>query len=125
MFKQIASRASVWPNAGNNLTRDARSCSRLLCARIGGLFLALILFVLGATCADAQPSRPLLFVPGILGSRLVDESGAVIWGGRSSYLNFAKLEMTPSGPVTPLHADGRLVESINVLGPFWTIHQYD
>ena len=74
--------------------------------------------------AAAEPQRPLIFIPGILGSRLVDDSGRVMWGERNSYLNFGELEITPSGPVRALKADG-LVEKINVLGPFWAVHQYD
>ncbi|QOZ36480.1 hypothetical protein [Bradyrhizobium sp. CCBAU 53421] len=94
------------------------------------IVLTMLFFLAAAHNAAAQPQkpqpeRPLVFVPGILGSRLVDDNGTVIWGDRNSYLNFPKLEIAPSGPVTALHSDGRLVESINVLGPFWTIHQYD
>ncbi|WP_342709920.1 hypothetical protein AAFG13_36740 [Bradyrhizobium sp. B124] len=85
--------------------------------------LAMMLSFAAAHDAVAQPQRPLVFVPGILGSRLVDDSGSVIWGDRNSYLNFPKLEIMPSSLVTSLHCDGRRIESINVLGPFWTIHQ--
>lgn len=109
-------------------TRPRRDHSHLprctMTTLIIGLAVMLSLFA-ALHDAAAQPQRPLVFVPGILGSRLVDDSGSVMWGDRNSYLNFPKLEITPSGPIAALHSDGRLIESINVLGPFWTIHQYD
>src|SRR5262249_5302434 len=67
--------------------------------------------------------RPLVFIPGILGTELLDEDNNVIWGGASSLRNFEKLEIGGQSPVR-LHPGG-LVETVNVLGPFWTIHQYD
>jgi pimeloyl-ACP methyl ester carboxylesterase len=74
--------------------------------------------------ADAKPERPVVFVPGILGSKLVDPAGRVVWGERSSLRNFAELEIGNEAPAKPLVADG-LIASINVLGPFWVVHQYD
>jgi hypothetical protein len=54
--------------------------------------------ILGIENATAQPQRPLVVVPGILGSRLVDTNGRVVWGDRNSFLNFQELEITPTGP---------------------------
>jgi pimeloyl-ACP methyl ester carboxylesterase len=71
-----------------------------------------------------EPFRPLVFIPGILGTELLDENNKVVWGNTSSLSNFEKLELGGSPPQAPLHPGG-LIESINVLGPFWTIHQYD
>lgn len=74
--------------------------------------------------AYCAPDRPLVFVPGILGSRLADQSGKAIWGEVNSLRNFQKFEITPDGPVTVLSPDG-LMRTINVLGPFWAVHGYD
>ncbi|MGX9146459.1 lipase/acyltransferase domain-containing protein [Mesorhizobium sp. 128a] len=71
-----------------------------------------------------EPLRPLVFVPGILGTELLDDDGKVVWGDSSSLSNFEKLELGATPPQPPLHP-GHLITSINVLGPFWTIHQYD
>jgi pimeloyl-ACP methyl ester carboxylesterase len=85
-----------------------------------------VVAVLGLFVAEssAAPQRPVVFVPGILGSRLVDSRGEVIWGNTSSLLNYSKLDLFPGSPGSALKADG-LVKNINVLGPFWTVHQYD
>lgn len=85
----------------------------------------LALVILGCSqSANAQPQRPVVFIPGILGSRLVDESGNTVWGDRGSLSNFDQLEIIETGSAKKLRPDG-LVERINMLGPFWTIHQYD
>lgn len=92
-----------------------------------GRFAAIIIFAIAVifSCkACADPQRPLLFIPGILGSRLSDASGTAVWGDRNSLVNFPRLELYPGSSGSALHVDG-LVNSINVLGPFWTIHQYD
>jgi pimeloyl-ACP methyl ester carboxylesterase len=87
-----------------------------------GILLLGFTFLVGE-CA-AAPRRPLVFIPGILGSRLVDAKGSVVWGNRSSLLNYAQLDLFPGSPGSSLKADG-LITDINVLGPFWTIHAYD
>ncbi|RWM12872.1 MAG: hypothetical protein EOR72_20340 [Mesorhizobium sp.] len=74
--------------------------------------------------SQPEPFRPMVFVPGILGTELLDDNGKVVWGDSSSLSNFEKLELGAASPQPPLHPGG-LVESINILGPFWTIHQYD
>jgi pimeloyl-ACP methyl ester carboxylesterase len=82
----------------------------------------------------AEPKRPLVFVPGILGSKLCN-GGTVLWGDVKSLFNFAKLEIqqVPSstvgiatcGPASGGATNCGLVERINLLGPFWAIHEYD
>ncbi|MGE0848273.1 MAG: hypothetical protein AB7O44_01460 [Hyphomicrobiaceae bacterium] len=72
----------------------------------------------------AKPFRPVVFIPGILGTQLLDDSGSVVWGGASSLSNFAKLEMNAGHSKVKLRP-GRLIQEISILGPFWTIHQYD
>jgi pimeloyl-ACP methyl ester carboxylesterase len=91
--------------------------------RIRALIGAALMLAL-AENAIAQPERPLVFIPGILGCTLSQPDGRVVWGDRNSLLNFEELEIGPNGPVKALHANG-LVEKINVLGPFWPSHKYD
>jgi pimeloyl-ACP methyl ester carboxylesterase len=95
-----------------------------------GALVAFSWICLGSLHIDAfaqgppEPFRPLVFVPGILGTELLDEHGKVVWGDSSSLSNFEKLELGASPSQSPLHP-GHLIKSINVLGPFWTVHQYD
>lgn len=82
--------------------------------------------LVGPALAHGQPVpfRPLVFIPGILGTELLDERGKIVWGDSASLSNFEMLELGASPALPPLHPGG-LIKSINVLGPFWTIHQYD
>lgn len=76
--------------------------------------------------ADAAPERPLIFIPGILGSRLCDVStGEVVWGELPSYSRFSELALPIDGSAAPLgHKACGIIEQIEVLGP-WKVHQYD
>ncbi|TWB93038.1 lecithin:cholesterol acyltransferase [Bradyrhizobium macuxiense] len=87
-------------------------------------FISLFAFGIASTSKADGPQRPLVFIPGILGSELSDGSGNVVWGNRNSLSNYAGLDLAPNSNGKGLKASG-LVSSINVLGPFWTIHQYD
>ncbi len=69
----------------------------------------------------AEPQRPLVFVPGILGSRLCDDQNNPVWGTRTSFSNFAKLELGVPNPV--LHSCG-LVDEIQIIGSLWTHNTY-
>jgi pimeloyl-ACP methyl ester carboxylesterase len=97
---------------------------RFLRAKLVALGLALAISGTTISSAWSAPERPVVLIPGILGTRLVDAAGRAVWGERNSLLNYPKLELTPGSPGSRLKADG-LVKSINVLGPFWTIHEYD
>ena len=92
--------------------------------RLRSITLATLLLVMAISDALAQPEpfRPLVFIPGILGTELLDQNNKVVWGDSSSLRNFEKLELGRES--SQLHAGG-LVKQINILGPFWTIHQYD
>jgi hypothetical protein len=68
-------------------------------------------------------SSLLSLVPGILGSKLC-EGRDVLWGSASSLSNFNKLEIRPNSAGPDISSCG-LVDRISVLGPFWTIHEYD
>ncbi|MDX0425127.1 hypothetical protein GOL39_26600 [Sinorhizobium medicae] len=87
--------------------------------------LTLLLAVMPSS-ADAAPERPLIFIPGILGSRLCDVStGEVVWGELPSYSRFSELALPIDGTSAPLrHKACGIIEQIEVLGP-WKVHQYD
>lgn len=83
------------------------------------------LFALGAT-AQTGPERPIIFLPGILGSKLYksndniyDENDELLWGDRSSYRKFSQLELKSNDDIIP-HG---IIESVRVLGPI-RVRQY-
>ena len=91
---------------------------------ISSVFLS-TLFVISVALAQPQPQRPVVLVPGILGSRLCEaSSGELIWGNRASLLNFSKLEITGNSNDTPLKPCG-IIQEIQILGSFWSIDQYN
>lgn len=74
--------------------------------------------------AMPKPKRPLVLIPGILGSKLCDEAGNVIWGTGKSLSNFEKLDLTPGGTGVALHPCG-LITKIEIFGPLYSIKAYD
>ncbi|MGH1419063.1 MAG: lipase/acyltransferase domain-containing protein [Hyphomicrobiaceae bacterium] len=63
--------------------------------------LSVVMFVSVLFCcatATAQVKRPIIFVPGIVGSQLSDSSGDVVWGdsGSLNSSNFKKLDLLPA-----------------------------
>lgn len=70
-----------------------------------------------------QPQRPVVIVPGIIGSKLCDTQGNVIWGDRRSLRRFAQLELNGSESSESLQPCG-LIDRIHILGPFWTVDAY-
>ena len=92
------------------------------------LFLSRIVFSIFSVllCADRSlgqtlPTRPVVVVPGILGSKLC-KGAEVVWGERSSLSNFSRLDLGGPSP-EPLSPCG-LVDQISILGPFWKIDAY-
>ena len=78
-----------------------------------------------ATSVSRTIRRPLIFVPGILGSRLCDEAGNVVWGERDSLWNFSSLALPfRTDPAHLAHHPCGLVDQIQIVGPF-KLHQYD
>lgn len=67
-------------------------------------------------------SRPLIFIPGILGSKLINEEGKLIWGGSDSYINFHKLRLPRNDTDIKLKPGG-VIDTITVW-PF-KLKQYD
>lgn len=60
-------------------------------------WLVIILVVAGLTARADAPARPVVFVPGIVGSVLSDSSGKVVWGDRKSLKKsqFGKMDLLP------------------------------
>jgi pimeloyl-ACP methyl ester carboxylesterase len=71
--------------------------------------------------AQSQPKRPIVIVPGILGSKLCNGS-EVVWGNVSSLRNFARLDLI--GPEGEALKPCGILDEIAVLGPFWKIDAY-
>ena len=69
-------------------------------------------------------ARPVVVIPGILGSKLAASDGTIVWGDRGSLSHFGRLDLDPAGENGEINVAG-LVERIRVLGPFWTVHAYD
>lgn len=86
------------------------------------VFIALIAIVTVAR-ADGAPKRPLVFVPGILGSRLCDAGDNIIWGTSTSLAHFADIELDSTPPKPALHACG-LVDEIQIFGSLWSHNTY-
>jgi pimeloyl-ACP methyl ester carboxylesterase len=89
-----------------------------------GIF-AVIVLLLFAPAAFAV-DRPLVFIPGILGSKLCErQSGNVIWGTRASLQNFKQLALPVTyDPAKLEHVSCGIIEDVQILGP-WRFHQYD
>ncbi len=76
--------------------------------------------------AAGSPSRPVIIIPGILGSKLCDKTTKeLVWGGLGSYGNIKKLQLPLTFTESELrHEPCGLIESVQVLGPV-KIHEYD
>jgi pimeloyl-ACP methyl ester carboxylesterase len=92
------------------------------------IFAAQILTIFPISSASAQvtPERPVVIIPGILGSKLCERaSGKTVWGNVWSYTNFTELALPTQYDVDQLpHVSCGLIEAVNLLGPF-KVHQYD
>jgi pimeloyl-ACP methyl ester carboxylesterase len=90
----------------------------------------LILFALLVSPATVifgqEPARPVVVVPGILGSRLCERAGGkLIWGNVWSYSNFKDLALPVQyDPEMLPHVSCGLIEAVNILGSY-KVHQYD
>ena len=91
---------------------------------------ALLLIIFGmhsVAKAQSEIERPLVFLPGILGSNLcVFDQGIPVerlWGGRESLRNLDRLSLLPGEEEDGIGPCGA-IESVQVLGPF-EIQQYE
>lgn len=86
-------------------------------------FICALLTLSSLTWAEPQKiKRPLVFIPGALGSQL-SRDGKIIWGDISSYSNIPKLALPMDGRDDGIIVDGT-VDSIQIFWPF-KIKQYD
>lgn len=88
------------------------------------VFVMLVAFA-PETRAEMPPARPIVFIPGLLGTKLCGSDGKIIWGDRASLLNFEQLTLAfDADPAQLEHRPCGLIGSIQIVGPF-RIHQYD
>ena len=88
-----------------------------------GLIVALTFLTVAPS--EAQ-QRPLIFIPGILGSKLCERGTTnVVWGGLDSLRRLSELTLSAGQELGSLrHQPCGVIESIQILGP-WRSHQYD
>lgn len=86
--------------------------------------LAIAIAILVNAKAEASPDRPLVFVPGILGS-ILKQGDRTLWGTAGALRTFTELRI-PNGPKNP--ADGvkatDVIRELQILGP-WKVDQYN
>jgi len=90
------------------------------------ILIALFCITFSERSVWAAPERPVVVIPGILGSKLCrEDTKKVVWGGASSLSNLRQLALPldPKSPAVGLEVCG-ILESIRVVGPF-KFHQYD
>jgi hypothetical protein len=79
----------------------------------------------GSAYAD---TRPVIVVPGIMGSKLCDSHDAVIWGDRASYtaarINALRLPPNVESRDKSIHSCG-LIHDVNIIPLLWTSDVYD
>jgi pimeloyl-ACP methyl ester carboxylesterase len=90
--------------------------------RIVGASLAC--FVIFATPLPAAETvqRPVVVVPGILGSKLCTTTGEIVWGSGSSLSNFSRLQLNSDSPEALVPCG--LIDKIEILGPIYSIKAY-
>src|ERR1700722_3472497 len=89
------------------------------------LFLSFTLLAIIACAVPADAiDRPIVFIPGILGSRHVDQQDKIIWGDVYSLSRLHTLTVTdgPDNPNDHLRADS-IITNIQVFGPI-KVKQY-
>lgn len=88
-----------------------------------------VLFIGGAPHVPrAAEKRPIIFVPAIMGSKLCNSKGELIWGDLGSYLpnRLAQLRLPIDGSPPPFEIRPcGLIENITVIPLFYTQHVYD
>jgi hypothetical protein len=96
-------------------------------SRVSRLFLVTVFsFAFLTNGVLAEPDRPVIVIPGLLGSKLCERtSGKLVWGTKWSLSNFSELALPFNyDPNNLPHVPCGLIEAVNILGP-WQIHQYD
>jgi len=82
--------------------------------------LSILVVLISSTLAYAQVERPLIVLPGILGSNLGDgKCDHLIWGDRYSLWRFEELRLDAYGRETVRnHRPCGLITTVHVVGPF-------
>jgi pimeloyl-ACP methyl ester carboxylesterase len=82
----------------------------------------LLFFFTSSTAAD--PPRPLVFIPGILGTTLADTAGRIVWGDAWSLTRLPSMTIKdgPKDPNDNLRPSAP-IQQIAILGP-WKVKQY-
>lgn len=91
-----------------------------------GFMNALLFLVIWEHLVWAAPERPVVVIPGILGSKLCrKDTHEVVWGGVNSLSNLRQLALPlePNAHTMAFETCG-ILESIRIVGPF-KFHQYD
>jgi pimeloyl-ACP methyl ester carboxylesterase len=85
-----------------------------------------VLLFMAIVCSptSSQSNRPIIFIPGILGSRLCDANGTVVWGTATAFLYIEKLELRQDSSAPDIRPCG-LIERFQILGSFWANDQYN
>jgi pimeloyl-ACP methyl ester carboxylesterase len=90
------------------------------------LFCSWLLVIALGSVANAA-LRPVVVIPGTMGSKLCDRSGSVIWGDRSSYtaarMNALRLPFDTSKRDLSIHSCG-LIESVSIIPLLWESNVY-
>jgi pimeloyl-ACP methyl ester carboxylesterase len=96
-------------------------------AVVAALFAAVVVFCMdgdaSAQTSEFRPSRPLIFVPGLMGSRLCRDNPAdpaqpqVVWGTVSALREFPDIRLAPPGTPDGIKPCG-LLREIVMLGSF-------
>jgi pimeloyl-ACP methyl ester carboxylesterase len=71
--------------------------------------------------------RPVVVIPGIMGSKLCDGSGSVVWGDRASYtqarINLLRLPPDPSARDRSIRSCG-IIDTVNLVPLLWESNVY-
>jgi hypothetical protein len=92
-----------------------------------GICAAVILAVLLALSpgnANARDYRPVIFVPGLMGSTLVNQDGEQVWGGYGGVLNNFEQLAFPSDPAKDTIRASGILENFDIAFGFFTVKAY-
>jgi pimeloyl-ACP methyl ester carboxylesterase len=102
----------------------------VLCLNTGHIrkLLTIYILLIFVPCyGQGVPSRPVVFIPGILGSKLCTNDGKhrLLWGDAGSYNNIQSLKLPLKSPEkdSSIVSCG-VIEAVKIVGPL-KIHQYD
>jgi len=84
---------------------------------------ALLLMMLAST-AVARDYRPVIFIPGLMGSTLVNKQGEQVWGGYGDVLGrFEQIAFPPDPSTDTINANG-ILENFDIAFGFFAVKAY-